>query len=151
VLHLGLPGLSLPLRARLPGPGPYGPGDAVGVTHPQGLGPQADPDRGALRQVGGGHRAERRAGPAPGDPGLYRRPESLFAARFLADAAEIPTRIAGGRAGTPLGAGQGQARQAEMEHARRPQEGAAQDLGGQAVPRRPDPQGLGPQADPPSG
>ncbi len=35
---------------------------------------------------------------------LYRRPESLFAARFLADAAEIPTRIAGGRAGTPLGA-----------------------------------------------
>jgi len=32
VLHLGVPGLAVPLRARLPGPGPYGPGDAVGVT-----------------------------------------------------------------------------------------------------------------------
>lgn len=34
---------------------------------------------------------------------LYRRPESLFAARFLADAAEIPARVEAGRAGTPLG------------------------------------------------
>ncbi len=32
VLHLGVPGLPIPLRARLPRPGPYGPGDAVGVT-----------------------------------------------------------------------------------------------------------------------
>ncbi|KMO44287.1 iron ABC transporter ATP-binding protein, partial [Methylobacterium tarhaniae] len=35
---------------------------------------------------------------------LYRCPESLFAARFLADAAEIPARIAAGQAETPLGA-----------------------------------------------
>ncbi|KMO32956.1 iron ABC transporter ATP-binding protein [Methylobacterium variabile] len=35
---------------------------------------------------------------------LYRRPESLFAARFLADAAEIPARVDAGRAETPLGA-----------------------------------------------
>ncbi|AWN49445.1 ABC transporter ATP-binding protein [Methylobacterium terrae] len=34
---------------------------------------------------------------------LYRRPESLFAARFLADAAEIPARVAAGRAPTPFG------------------------------------------------
>ncbi|GJD48484.1 Fe(3+) ions import ATP-binding protein FbpC [Methylobacterium crusticola] len=34
---------------------------------------------------------------------LYRRPASLFAARFLSDAAEIPARIRGGRAATPLG------------------------------------------------
>ncbi|KMO12298.1 ABC transporter ATP-binding protein [Methylobacterium platani] len=34
---------------------------------------------------------------------LYRRPESLFAARFLADAVEIPARVAAGRADTPLG------------------------------------------------
>ena len=32
MLHLGVPGIDGPLRARLPGPGPYGPGDAVGVT-----------------------------------------------------------------------------------------------------------------------
>ncbi|MGY2049469.1 ABC transporter ATP-binding protein [Methylobacterium sp. JK268] len=34
---------------------------------------------------------------------LYRRPAGLFAARFLADAAEIPARIRGGAAETPLG------------------------------------------------
>ncbi|ACA20149.1 ABC transporter related [Methylobacterium sp. 4-46] len=34
---------------------------------------------------------------------LYRRPASLFAARFLADATEIPVRIRAGAAETPLG------------------------------------------------
>ncbi|ACL61156.1 ABC transporter ATP-binding protein [Methylobacterium nodulans] len=34
---------------------------------------------------------------------LYRRPTTLFAARFLADATEIPARIRGGAAQTPLG------------------------------------------------
>jgi iron(III) transport system ATP-binding protein len=46
--------------------------------------------RGRLVQVGTGE-------------ALYRRPASLFAARFLADAVEIPARVASGRAETPLG------------------------------------------------
>ena len=46
--------------------------------------------RGRLVQVGTGE-------------ALYRRPTSLFAARFLADAVEIPARIGNGRAETPLG------------------------------------------------
>ncbi|WP_407524544.1 ABC transporter ATP-binding protein [Methylobacterium oryzisoli] len=46
--------------------------------------------RGRLVQVGTGE-------------ALYRQPASLFAARFLADAVEIPARVARGRAETPLG------------------------------------------------